>query len=399
MEFIQTRHCWDDGNFSDVTTVRVPPEGFAFAELDQQDRAVKLGEVVCLRAVKAQAQGVADPCIIAFACLEQDRAVQKAFPDVDLRTESGERLYSVNSLLTYTLRVLLTSGWLRFNGTEWQIAVPDHKPVWRERARAVLASLTREDRLYVGGALGRRLSSPTDFDGFDVRRDLLSVGCLGFVREFIWRERPRVACNAAFFLLEHDDFHSYHSALGEAYNLFVHNGVIRRPPLYRRAAFYQTADGRWHAGHLATSDMTVELLNGNLLVPEDSGLPGLSFRLNPDGDADIAIYTGAFGLASCGQPRHLTPVEFGRVEYTLVDTRIVSRGTGGGLEIPQNGALFRLWRSAAWRDPGGRSAPRALQFCPRGPPWRSPGYSPRNPGRAAFDEGWTDRAHSGLVGE
>lgn len=323
-----------------MAVVRIPPEGFAFAELDQQDREVKLGQVSRLRALKAQARGVDDPCIVSFARLEQDRAAEHRFPGVDPHTESGERLYSANSLLAYTLRVLLTRGWLRFNGAEWQVAVPGHEPVWRERARAALDLLTREDRLYVGGALGHRLSRPTGFDGFDVRRDLLPVGRLGFVREFVWRERPRVACNAAFFLLEHDDFHSYHSALGEAYNLFVQNGVIRRPPLYRRAAFYQTADGRWQAGHLAISDMTVELLNGILLVPEGSGLPGLPFRLNPDGDADIAIYTGSFGLATGAQPRHLTPVEFGRVEYTLVNRRIVSRRTGGGLEIPQNGMVL-----------------------------------------------------------
>jgi len=334
------RRFWDNDTFSDVAFLRFPPAGFAFAEFDQQDRAVKLAEVAHLRAVKAQTRGVNDPRSVAFARLEQDRGVEQVFPGVDPHTGRGERLYSANSLLTYTLRMLLARGWLHFDGADWQAAVPDDEPVWRDRARAVLALLAHEDRLYLGGALGRRLSTPTDFEGFDVQRDLLPVGRLGFVREFVWRERPRIAFNAAFFLLEHDDFDSHHSALGEAYNLYVRDGVILRPPLHRRAAFYQTPDGCWQAGHISMLAMTVQLPNGALLAPEGSELPGLPFRLNPDGDARVAVYTRTLGLASYGRPQRRTPAAPGRAEYTVVDTRIVSRKVGGELEIPQNGLVL-----------------------------------------------------------
>jgi hypothetical protein len=347
---IHARRSWDNGTFSDVTILRFPPEGFTFAELDQQDRAVKLAEVAHLRAVKAQARGVDQPHIVAFARLERDLAVEQAFPGVEAHTASGERLYSANSLLTYTLRVLLARGWLRFrlrklrDGSAWQAAVPDDEPAWRDRARAVLALLAGEERLYLGGALGRRPSAPTTFDGFDVRRDLLAVDRLGFVREFVWRERPRIAFNAAFFLLEHDDFYSHHSALGEAYNLCVLDGVIRRPPLYHRAGFYQVADGCWRAGRFSMLDLSIQLPDGTRLVPEEamgtSRLPGLPFCLNSEGDAGVAIYTRTLGLASYGRPQRRTPAAPGRTEYAVVDTRIVSRKAGGELEIPQNGLVL-----------------------------------------------------------
>jgi hypothetical protein len=338
MHLTHARRSWENGTFSDAAILRFSPEGFVFSEIDQQDRAVKLGEAAYLRALKARLRGVDDPHIVAFARLEQDCAVELAFSGVDPHTENGERLYSANSLLSYTLRGLLANGWLRFDGTDWQVAVPDDEPLWRDRARAALALLAGEGRLCLGGTLGRRLSTPTAFDGFDVRRDLLPVDRLGFLREFVWRECPRVAFNAAFFLLEHDDFYSHHSALGEAYNLYVRDGEILRPPLYRRAAFYQTADARWQAGHFSMLDLTIHLPDGTLLVAEGSGLPGLPFHLNPNGDSSIAVYTRTLGLATHGRPQRCTPVETARLEYTLVD----NRKTGGGLEIPQNGLVLSV---------------------------------------------------------
>ncbi len=335
IQFAQSRRKWGDGGFSEATVLRFPPEGFRFAEIDQQDRTVKLGEIAYLRAVKAQAQGVEEPRIVAFARLEQDRPVGEVFPGLDPFTEEGERLYSANSLLTYTLRTLLARGWLRFDGTGWQAAVPAGEPLWRERARAVLALLTGEDRLYLGGALGRRLTTAADFAGFDARRDLIPVDRLGFVREFVWRERPLVAFNAAYFLLEHDDFYSHHSALGEAYNLYVRDGEILRPPLYRRAAFFQGADGRWRAGRFSPADLTITLPGGVTLRWKG----GNEYR-GARGRVAATVYTRTSGLAARGGPLRRTPTAPGRVEYAVVDRRIVSRKVGGGLEIPQNGLVL-----------------------------------------------------------
>jgi len=338
--YTQSRHVWETGTFSDVTTLRFAPEGLTFARIDQYERAVKLREVAYLRAVKARARGVQEPRLILFARLEQDRAAADVFTGIDARTDAGELLTSANSLITYTLRGLLARGWLRHSRGDWSTAIPDDEPAWRARAHAVLAFLTHQNRLCLCGALGRPLSTSTAFEGFDTRRDLLPVDRLGFVREFVWRERPRIAFNTAFFLLEHDDFFSHHSALGEAYNLWVRDGVILRPPLYRRGAFYQTAEGRWHSGRFSLADMTLRLPDGTDLVPAGSGLPGLPFTLNPDDAAQIAVYTRACGLVAHGHPLRRTPTAARRVEFTVVDTRVVGCATGGGLDIPQNGLVL-----------------------------------------------------------
>jgi hypothetical protein len=346
MHLTQTRKLWHDGVFSDVAILRFPPHGLRFVELDQRDRAVKLAEVAYLYTMMGQMLGLDEPRTITFARLEQDRAVEQVFPGVDPHTTNGERLYSANSLLTYTLRGLLAHGWLRFDGTGWQAAVPNGEPLWRGRAQAVLDLLTREDRLYPterlypGGASGRPLLTPTVFDDPDGQHFLLAVDHLGFLREFVWRERPRIAFNTAYFLLLPGDFYSHHSALGEACNLCVRDGVIRRPPLYRRAAFYQTADGRWQAGHPSMIDLNIQLPDCTVLVPAGSGQPGLPFHVNPDGNAEVAVYTRTLGLATQGWPQRWTPAAPGGVEYTVVDTRIVSRKAGGELEIPQNGFVL-----------------------------------------------------------
>jgi hypothetical protein len=340
IDYTQTRHLWENGVFSDVITLRFPPQDFAFSAIDQQERGVKLSEVVYLRSVKAQARGISNPHIITVALLERDPATSEVFPDIDVHTATGEQLYSANSLILYTLRTLLAGGWLRYDGEHWSSAVPATEAAWRERAAAVLSLLAAGDRLYLGSSLGRRVSTPVHLQSFDVRKDLIPVGRLGFIREFVWRQRPRVAFNAAYFLLEHDDFYSHHSALGQAYNLSVRDSAILRPPLYRRAALYQTADGHWQTGHFSLGDLTITLPDGTMIVPCDSRLPGFPFVLNPVEDVEVAIYTRAYGLATYGHPLRRTPIATGRVEYTVVDTHVVGRKTGGGLDIPQNGLVL-----------------------------------------------------------
>jgi hypothetical protein len=340
VHYTQTRHLWEDDRFSDVITLRFPAQGFSFAAIDQRERRTKLSEIAYLRSVKAQARGISNPHIVGLALLEQDRAAGEAFPNIKDHTETGEKLYSANSIIVYTLRTLLARGWLRYDGKHWSSAVPAGEAAWRDRAAAVISLLDADDRLYLGSSLGCRVSVPTALQGFDVRRDLIPVGRLGFIREFVWRQRPRVAFNAAYFMLEHADFFSHHSALGQAYNLSVRDGAILRPPLYRRAALYQTAAGRWQAGRFSLADLTITLPNGTLIVPQDGRLSGLPFSLNSIEDLGVSIYTRAFGLATHGHPLRRTPTAANRVEYTVVDTRVVGRKTGGGLDIPQNGLVL-----------------------------------------------------------
>jgi hypothetical protein len=340
IHYTQIRHLRETDQFSDVITLRFPPQHFIFSAIDQQRRGAKLSEVAYLRSVKARARGISNPQVIAVALLERDRATSEVFPDIDVHTTTGEQLYSANSHIVYTLRTLLARGWLHYDGEHWSSAVPAVEAAWRERAAAVLGLVGASDRLYLGSSLGRRISTPMDFQGFDVRRDLIPVGSLGFIREFVWLQRPRVAFNAAYFLLEHDDFFSHHSALGQAYNLSVRDGAILRPPLYRRAAVYQTSDGHWQTGYFSLADLTITLPDGTMIVPQDSRLSGLPFALNPIEDVDVATYTRAYGLATYDHPLRCTPTATGRVEYTVVDTRVVGRKIGGGSDIPQNGLVL-----------------------------------------------------------
>jgi hypothetical protein len=242
-DYTQTCHTWKNVRFSDVTTLCILPESFTFNDIDQRDRVTKLSEVAYLRWIKAQAPGVKEPHIVAFAQLEQDRAAVQVFPDVN--------------------------------------------------------------------------------------RDLMPVGQPGFVREFVWCERPHMVFNAALFLLEHNKLFCHHSALGQAYNLFVRDRVVLRPPLYRRAAFYQAEDGHWRARHFSLDDISLTMPDGTALAPVGARQGSLPFALNPKADAEIAVYTRACGLATVGHPLGRTPVEANRVEFTIVDTRIASCKTGG----------------------------------------------------------------------
>jgi hypothetical protein len=349
--FRQQRRLWGNAGFSEVSVLRASGARLVFKDIDQHDRDVKLSQVAYLRSLKAAVRGETDPVIVTFSRLEVDCPAAACFPDVDPHTELGERLYSANSLITYTLRQLLNRGWLVFDGDEWRASIPANRPAWSQRAQAILALLVGQHRLFVGGMLGKRISTAQDFAGFDVRRDLVPVDRLGFVREFVWHQRPRAAFNASYFLLEHDDYFSHHSGLGEAYNLYVRDGRIHRPPLYRRASFVQMADGRWKATTLSLADLVIRLSDGTPVVPQGSPLSGVPFALNPADDAEVSIYTRAGDLRNHGRPLRKTPARSGRVEYTVVDTRIVGRKVGGDLDIPQNGFVLSV-APGAWGVPG-----------------------------------------------
>ena len=342
---IQDRIHWGDGTFSDYTVLRFPSAGFRFLDIDQQDPQVKLKDAAYLRWVKAIGRGETDPRIVAFLRLERDRPVSELFPDTALcHTEAGEELLSANSLITHTLRTLLGRGWLRYERGHWQVATPAREAAWRQRGEAVLGLLEREGRLRLELGPGVRPPDTVDFEDFAVMLNLIPVGRLAFPRDLVWRERPRIAFNTAFFLLEHNDFFSFHSALGEPYGLFVQEEVIRRPPLYRRGTIFQRANGQWQTGTFSLEDASIAL-PGGMMVASESHLPHraigcrvFSFALNAQ--AEVTAYTRTYGAASQGRVLGRTPIEGGRVELTIVDDRVVGWKAGGGLDIPQNGFIL-----------------------------------------------------------
>ncbi len=348
----QDRIHWGDGTFSDYTLLRFPSAGFRFLDIDQRDPQVKLKDAAYLRWVKAIARGETAPRIVAFLRLEQDRPVSDLFAGLHCHTEAREELFSANSLITHTLRTLLSRSWLRYEKGRWQVTAPTKEAAWRQRGEAVLALLESEGRLRLELGPGVRPPDTVDFEDFPVMLNLIPIGRLAFPRDLVWRERPRIAFNTAFFLLEHNDFCSFHSALGEPYGLFVQDGVIRRPPLYRRGVIFQRANGQWQTGMFSLEDVGIAL-PGGVMVASESHLPQkatgshiFTFALNAQ--AEVTAYTRLYGTASQGGVLSLskgcvlgrTPIEGGRVELTIIDQRVVGWKAGGGLNIPQNGFVL-----------------------------------------------------------
>lgn len=333
-----------DGTFSDYIVVRFLSAGLHFSDIDQSDPQAKLKDIAHWRYFKVCEQGESRPAIIAFLRLERDQPVGAVFPDLSHITDSGEELLSANSFITYTMRALLSRGWLRYEKGTWRVATPQSESEWRRRGQAVIRRLASQNRLHLELGPGRRPPERLDFGDIpvDVYKDLIAVDRCGFLSDVVWRKRPRLVFNTSFFLLEEDDFFSYHSALGEAYNLWVSDGIIHRPPLYRRGAIFSHGDGRWKVGFFALSDLGITLPNGLRLLPRHIPLPtrAVPFTLNDDGPSDLTLYTRYYGVASRGRVLGYTPTEAGRFELTVVDRRIVGWKMGGNLALPQNGFVI-----------------------------------------------------------
>jgi hypothetical protein len=355
----QARLRHGDGSFSDYVTLRLLSQGLHFHDIDQSDPLVKLKDIAHLRYVKARQRGESQAVVIALLRLERDQPAGKIFPGLSHITESGEELLSANSFITYTMRVLLGRGWLRFEKGTWRVATPKSERVWRQRAEAVIRLLTSQHRLHIELGPGRLPPGHLAFDEFplDVYKNLIPVGRCGFLSDVVSRQRPRLVFNTAFFLLEHDDFFSHHSALGEAYNLWVKDGLIQRPPLYRRGGIFGLDNGRWRVGFCALSDVGITLPNGLQLLPNDIPLPvgTIPYTLNDEGPSDLTLYTRYYGVASGGLVLGHTPKEAGRFELTVVDRQTVGWKTGGNLALPQNGFVISF-------APGVLSPPAQSEF-------------------------------------
>ncbi len=333
-----------NGTFADYITLYFPAEGLRFRNIDQSDPLVKLRDIAQFRYFKARERGENKPVIITFLPLEQDRPVTEVFPGLSYHTGSGETLLSANSFITYTMRNLLKRGWLYYEKNAWRVDTPSSETVWQERGQAVINLLTAQHHLHLEPGPGRRPPVRLAFDTppLDVYKNLISVGQCGFLSDLVGQERPRLVFNTAYFLLEHDDFFSHHSSLGEAYGLWVAAGIIERPPLYRRGAIFQAGHRRWSVSLLGLNDLSITLPNGLSLFHRSAPLPvgGLPFTLNDEGPSELTIYTRYYGVAGRGRVLGYTPAEPDRLELTVVDRRVVGYKMGGNLALPQNGLVI-----------------------------------------------------------
>ncbi|MBN2469932.1 MAG: phosphodiester glycosidase family protein [Anaerolineae bacterium] len=338
----QKQVTYADGLKADISLVRCRPEQLRFQDIPLADPLVRLRDATRLRYYKARIRGEADPVVIGWACLEDDQPVQHMFPTLQTTSRSGEHFISTNSFVTYVLRVLLARGWLRFRRGEWCPEIPTGYPAWEETAVIVLQWLMAEQRIWLETGPGQTIPDKTRFENCDPLLHLTPVGRCGCIRDIARRQMPAAAFNASFFLLEHDDYVSHHSALGDPYGLLVVAGEIIRPPLYRRSTLWQDAQGGWHIDTLGMADIRLHLPGGMTLYPPGSAADGPQFALNPAGEVPLALYTRAFSTAPDGFTAGSTPDSPGRFELTIIDRRVVSWQRGGGLEIPQNGFVLSI---------------------------------------------------------
>jgi len=336
----QTRLHRPGGSFADTITLHFRAAALHFRDIDQSDPQIKLKDIAHLRYYEACERGESEPIIISFLQLEQDRPVGRVFPGISAVTPGGEMLLSANSFITHTLRTLLSQGGLHYHDESWQVTTPGSEAAWRERGLAVIHLLTSQNRLHLDLGPGCRPAARLDFAGFPVYKNLIPIGRCGFLSDLVWRERPRLVFDTAFFLLEHDDFFSHHSALGEPYNLWVADGVIHRPSLYRRGTVF--FDGRWQVGFFGLNDLEITLPNGLRLCPRDVPLPAraIPFSLNDEGPSNLTLYTRYYGVAGQGRVLGYTPAAPGHFELTVIDRRVVSWQMGGTLALPQNGFVI-----------------------------------------------------------
>ncbi len=331
-----------NGTFSDVVTFHFPANSLLLSDIDQYNPRVKLKDIAHLRYVKALARGENSPLIVAFNRLEQDRPVKTIFPDTSYTTSAGEVLLSANSFITHTMRKLLEQGWLHYRAGNWLVDAPTK--VWQQKGNAVISLLTTQNRLYLESGPTTKASTRIDFAKFDAYQNLIPISRCGFISDVVAQQRPHLVFNTAFFLLEHEDFLSHHSAIGEAFNLWVSDGIIYRPPLYRRGTIFQRRDRRWEVALFGMEDLSITLPNNMQLTHRDVARDGNSipFTLNEEDSSEVIIYTRYYGINDHKHVLGHTPASTGRFELTVIDRRIVSWQIGGGVALPQNGFVISI---------------------------------------------------------
>ena len=346
-----TRRNHADGTFSDYLTVSFPSSALKFVDVDQDDDAVKLADMLHYRYRKALFRGAEKPVIVAYALPYPDQSAAQRFPTCSHETEQGETLVSANSLITYTMRGVFERGWIRYNDDgRWQLQVPESERLWQARAAAVLQLLIDNSALVVRSDQGEQL----DFAKvtWQVAHDLVGVGRCAFLSTVSEQVSAEFIFNSTYFLLEPDDVFSHHSALCEAYGFWMADGVIERPPLFRRGAIWQHADGHWEIGRLGLDQLEIHLPDGMRLVPEAyaAAVTGQPFSLNPTEPTDITIYTRYFGVSKVGHVVGHTPIAPDRFELIVIDRRVVSWHCGGGLTIPHNALIISFASEALPND-------------------------------------------------
>ncbi len=346
-----------EGTFSDYVIIHFPAELLRFTDIDQSAPQVKLRDISHFSHFKARVRGENNPLIVSFLQLEEDQPAAKLFPALNLQTEAGENLSSANSLITYTMRQIFREGWVRYENGNWLEQVPATHPKEKKRAEAILQKLASENRLHLEIGYGNTLPEKVDFSKtpIDPAQNLVPIANCGTLSDLVYTRTPRLAFNTSFFLLETHDYFSHHSGLGSGFNLWVGNGIIQRPPLYKRATLFGDAESRWDLGFFDLNDIEISLPSSLRIRPQPQ-LDTVSkhlFTLNPSAPTPISVYTRYFGVSSRGQVLGKTPLAPNRLELTIVARRVGGWKIGGGLDIPQNGFVLSFAEDALTEEERG----------------------------------------------
>lgn len=333
-----------NGTFSDYITIRFPAKLLHFTDINQSNPQVKLRDISHFSHFRAWVRGESDPLIVSFLQLEKDQPAAQLFPDIQRQTEAGESLTSANSLVTYTVRQLFQAGWVKYEHGNWLEQVPPTHHAEKKRAKAILKKLSTENRLHLGVGYGVERPAEVDFSKtrLNITQNLVPIANCGTLSDLVYTRTPRLAFNTTFFLLETHDYFSHHSGLGSGFNLWVGEGIIQRPPLYKRATLFGDADNRWDLGFFGLDDIEITLPSSLRIQPQPS-LDTVSehpFALNPASPKPVSVYTRYFGVSSHGQVLGKTPLAPNRLELTIIARQVGGWKIGGGLDIPQNGFII-----------------------------------------------------------
>lgn len=336
LSYEHQRIAYSQGAWADVHIAHFPAERLQFMEFQTTNKRSRLVEICKWRLLKAERRGEAHPVIIVYEAPSRGPASQ-LLPDIDVVTDAGEHLIDAVSVVNYVMRQILLNGWARlhFDTKSSTLTLSlAHKDL-PNYVSAVWDWLNAADHLYVySTSQSAELPIP-----FDIDRNLVGIAECDFMGDFVHGVHHPLVFNTTFFLLEHDDYVSHHSRLGEAYNLHMEAGEIMRPPLYNRAALLKNHQG-WYADRINLSHIVLELPDGTHLTP------GENLAINPQSPTEICLYTRAYSKTLDHQLLGESPQNPDRIEFVVINQHIASKKYDGGLPIPQNGFVLSFSEQA-----------------------------------------------------
>lgn len=324
IEYKHERVTWADGAWADVNVVHIHPNVLSFGDVFPAQPQSQVRDVAQLRYTKALHR-TSNPSIFVWSgrSMLSSRVINR---HVEPRTEDGEVLLAADALINYTLRTLVARDWLHYFNDEWLINVPAHEKRWIEYADIVTRLLAVQQERGHAYIIGSDLAACVP------HLDIVGVGNhSGFVSEAVRANDYMLAFNTAFFLLESDDWFSHYSRLGDPFGLCIRDSVVLRPPLYSRGAIWRNESG-WHTGIVGMDDVAFDL----------DGTHYAHLPVNPIHEEATAVYTRCYGVEHAGYVVGHTPHAPQRIEFAILDDRVVGYKEGGNLQIPQNGFVLSL---------------------------------------------------------